>query len=339
MKDIKKINIGLQILRMISSFWVVIVHCYNSFHNKKLHYYLHQKTFHVPNFMLLSFYFYYKLISKRNINKIMQRFQRLLIPYLIWPFFFLLINYAYKFFFNKGIFRSNITLKDYLIQIIIGSHYYSLFWYLTVLLFLTLLFAIIAFIVPNNFLFIIQLFGFFIYRVHRSSIYDYLARKNLAKNSIVLTIRFIPNAVLGLTLGSLNIISSLKRFYLKYMIINLIILYFLVKFNIFYFNDIYLYADIDTLTMGAINCFCFFSLIPFEKVNNNIILSNLKLITNFTGGIYYLHIFIYFFIKKVILFVRNGTFFGTIIIYFCTYLLCFFGTKLFYKTKLIYLFN
>lgn len=55
----KRINIGIQILRMISCFGVITTHCYNLNWNKRLQYYLYVNPLHVPNFMFISFYFYY----------------------------------------------------------------------------------------------------------------------------------------------------------------------------------------------------------------------------------------------------------------------------------------
>ena len=141
---------------MISCLWVVTNHCYSSLRYKNLHYYLYRKPFHVPNFMFLSFYFYYKYLKERKINKIIQRFQRLLIPYLIWQFIFLIINNICQKFFGWGNYGRYLSFKDYFIQIIIGSRYLDLFWYLNVLLFLYIFFTIVALSIPNYFLFVIN---------------------------------------------------------------------------------------------------------------------------------------------------------------------------------------
>ena len=77
-----KINYSLQLLRLISSFWVVLHHSYS-----KIHKIINKGRFHVPTFMIMSFYFYYNTSKTKNIIKIKQRFQRILIPYIIWPTF------------------------------------------------------------------------------------------------------------------------------------------------------------------------------------------------------------------------------------------------------------
>ena len=115
---VKKINLGIEILRVILSFWIVIIHCSII---KKEHEQYVKKHFHVPTFIVLSFFFYYKVFSQRIINKIKERFQRLLIPYVLWPLIILIIN---NIFFSKFSLK-NLSLKELIksifIQIIIGS--------------------------------------------------------------------------------------------------------------------------------------------------------------------------------------------------------------------------
>jgi len=85
----KKINLGIQILRFLLCFWIIIIHCS---HVKKNHKKYLGKGFHVPTFIFLSFYFYYPTIAKKDINKVISRFQRLLIPYILWPLIRLILS-------------------------------------------------------------------------------------------------------------------------------------------------------------------------------------------------------------------------------------------------------
>ena len=334
----KRINIGIQILRMISCFGVITTHCYNLNWNKRLQYYLYVNPLHVPNFMFISFYFYYNPLLTRIIRKIIQRFERLLIPYLIWSFLFGLINNICLYLFGFCKYGRYISIKDYLYQIIIGERYFFVFWYSTVLLFLSLIFTIIGFSFKEHFLFTIQLFGFILYALHRSSIYIFLVKNNLMNISFILTFRFAPISVFGLTLGSFDIIANMKQFYIKNIIINVISLYYLVKFRIFKFNEEYIYPDVDTNIISSINFFIIFALIPFDKILNEKIIVIIAHITNYTGGIYYLHLFMRFYLKNIFEEVRRKTFIGIFIIYFITYLVCYIGNKVFKKSKIKYLF-
>jgi fucose 4-O-acetylase-like acetyltransferase len=111
----KKINYSLQLLRIILSFWVVIHHTY------KYAYKLHKGKFHVPIFMIMSFYFYYNTLNIKSIIKIKYRFQRISIPYIIWPFLLFICNNI-LFYFSichiKTSFKPILCIKAFIINII-----------------------------------------------------------------------------------------------------------------------------------------------------------------------------------------------------------------------------
>ena len=52
----KPINYGLEILRMLMSFWIVMNHLYKP-NNKKINNIIIKKRFHVPTFLLFHFIF------------------------------------------------------------------------------------------------------------------------------------------------------------------------------------------------------------------------------------------------------------------------------------------
>lgn len=91
----KYYNFYLALLRMYLSFLIVNNHCFNpyknNFHNKYLLKLLYNKI-HVPNFFIMSFFLCYKLFLLKDIKKIKQRFERLVIPYFIWPFIIWILN-------------------------------------------------------------------------------------------------------------------------------------------------------------------------------------------------------------------------------------------------------
>ena len=94
MKVKKNINIGFASLRIYLSFLVVITHCYNpnASTRKKIIIKLIINSIHVPNFYLIYFYFCYNIFKSKNVRKIKIRFQRLFIPYLVWPIIILSLN-------------------------------------------------------------------------------------------------------------------------------------------------------------------------------------------------------------------------------------------------------
>ena len=178
-KTNKTFNLGIQILRVLLSYWVFLIHSFYFEEKHPLKKYLKDKMFHVPTFIFISFYFLYNNTASRNNNKILQRFKRLLIPYIIWPTIFFILDNTINKIFNIKIFKRKITLKEYFYQIILGHKFYPPFFYISVLLFLSLLFNIIGYIFKNNFLLIIQIIGIFIYILHHLGIDSILKMYNL----------------------------------------------------------------------------------------------------------------------------------------------------------------
>ena len=65
----------------------------------------------------------------------------------------------------------------------------------------------------------------------------------------------------------------------------------------------------------------------------------LHIITNFTGGVYYLHGPIHKYLKDFSNNIKKGTFLGMCQDYLICYLICFIGMIIFGKTPLRYMFN
>ena len=80
----KNINLGIQLLRMIFSFNIVVAHCLNKRYQNKLIYFFCLKGIHyyVPTFFLISFYFSYKTFSSKNIIKLKERLLKLLLLFI-----------------------------------------------------------------------------------------------------------------------------------------------------------------------------------------------------------------------------------------------------------------
>ena len=334
----KLLNLGIQLLRILLSFWVLFIHSFYFTEKNPMKKYLKEKMFHVPTFMFISFYFFYNYIAKRDTYKIQKRLQRLLIPYIIWPTIFFFIDNSINKIFEIKIFKRKITLKEYFYQIVLGHKFYPPFWYLSVLLFLSILFSIFAYLFKTHFLFIIQLFGIFIYILHHSGIYTILRKYYLFQLFSLSLIQITPIAVVGLTSGYINLIYIFKDNQIQSSMISLLLLICLFKFDIFIPQDEILYKNVELNTFGAINIFILFSSIPFEQKNSNKIKNIIEHISYRTGGIYYIHIFIRSYLAKFIISIKNGVFPGSIILYFVCYLICFIGSKLFNKNNLKFLF-
>ena len=107
--DNKKRNIFLSLLRMYLSFLVVNAHYYKPskifIKNKFLLFFISSNS-HVPIFFIMSFYFCLNLFKSKNIQKIKLRYQRIMIPYFIWPiiiwffnnFFYFILKFSIKYY-------------------------------------------------------------------------------------------------------------------------------------------------------------------------------------------------------------------------------------------------
>ena len=331
------VNLGIQILKMILCFWVVLLHTY-SFSNKLIFEIFFQRRFHVPTFIIISFYFFYYNISQRNIMKIKRRFERLLFPYILIPLIIWVFNNLIYIFFKINRFKRKLSINILIYQLIFGRIYYNIFWYLFNLIFITLFFTIISFIFKKKFLLIFTIFLLISYLLQYSK-YNFIFFNQYNDNikySLGNIIEIIPFAVIGLLFGSINLIEKFKKYRFKIIYLCFFNLYFLFKYHLFKNIKGFFYPGIIP-GIGGIFLFILFSLIPLENIQNKTIISICKCISNYTGGIYYFHIIIRNYMRILSKFITKS-FYGSIVIYLINYLLCFIGIKIFGKTKLKYLF-
>ena len=159
-------------------------------------------------FFFISFYFSYKTIIKRNIIKIKLRFKRIIIPYIGWPLIFF--------------------IKD---KLLFGCEINGIFWFIFVLLFLSLFFAIIIFIFKKKYilvLFVICIFNYYLYHSKLAIIYFFNKYKYVpVHHSIKPIFYYILNAFSGFYLSSLNLIEQLYNHRFKFITLSslLIIIY------------------------------------------------------------------------------------------------------------------
>ena len=146
----KNFNIFLALLKMYLSFSVVIVHLFHSYKKNFINKYiinLLKNPIHVPIFYIMSFYFCYKLLLLKRIKKIKERFERLIIPYFIWPLVILILNNIFNFILNLKLKNS---INDLKIQYITGCNILKVLWFQYDLIFSTILIIIIEFSFSKN---------------------------------------------------------------------------------------------------------------------------------------------------------------------------------------------
>jgi hypothetical protein len=168
----------------------------------------------------MAFYFSYNSFISKNIDKIKDRFKRLLIPYILWP----IIIYLQKTIYNYKHRKKEKLFRILIYRIIIGNGLNMLLWFNLNLIFVLLFFAIVIFI-NNKYMTYITLIGiqiiFFSFSDNYNKFWD-------RYNRIVhFPLRPISNTyklgLVGFFLSSIKIIEKTK-------VTNKIILMFILGF-------------------------------------------------------------------------------------------------------------
>lgn len=329
------IIIGLQILRMIMSFLILLRHCFNiNLTKNKIIITMFLGTgFYIASFYLISYFFSYKTIRFKNINRIKLRIERLLVPYIIWPtLIFLLYNIGYI----CGINTNYRKIKTLFIQYITGKRIYGVFWFQCNLILSFILFSIISLSIKGDYVFTVQLFGIlgnFYYTLHYNYklFHSYIIEVSSLFQDFGKVLFF---SSIGITLASLVDINNLKKKRRKAMLFSLFSIYLVKDFIFLKIKFYYLRCIINGI--GATSLFIFFSMIP--NSNNKKITSIISTITNYTGGVYYLHHILWKVLKIKIEIFKNRTLVSCFLNYIICYFICFVGEKTFRKSNLKYLF-
>ena len=327
------INLGIEILRMILCFWIIAFHFGGT--QNKTKYKILKTFFHVPTFMIISFYYSYKLYIPNNILKIKQRLERLLIPFIIIP----IIQFGIILILEYPIINKKELFSNLILQYLTGYAIIVPLWFLHILLIFTILFEIIFLLFFKKYLLILQILSIISYWFQYSEInYKIFNKFQLHLRSVSHLAEMIPIAVTGITIGYIKLLDLLKKDRIKSMAFCLIILYFIYNYNIFGEFKGFPYSGIRQ-NIAGLCLFISFFLIPFDKIINNKCCFNVIMeITRYTGGIYYFHPIIYnFFKNKNIL--QEKPILTCIIIYLIGYFICLIGTKIFQNSKFKYLFN
>ncbi len=331
MKDDKKkvkltdYDIGLAFLRPFLAFAVIMKHCYNPRKDfrKWTNFYLRADCFlfHVPIFMIMALYFSQKTIISNNYKKKFERLKRLFIPYFFWPFIIVNLDNILKLSINIYI---NISFKDLKQQYLYGFGLLGHFWYQWDLIFITIIYYFLSLLFKAHLNFILILISItsFIYQYNGEN-YKFLSKfRNYDGRKVTLGrfLEMIPFSVVGFVIASNNILQLLRKYKIKVFLVCIYIAYFLYYYNIFSTIKGSCYHGIK-LYLISICLFISFSMFPSEIIKNKIIIKLIKQITNYTAGIYYLHVPIFLFIQKISLQFRNKKFECCIILYLICYLI------------------
>lgn len=243
---------GIQLLRMLLSLWIVLIHCC-IIRNSILKTLLLNKHFHVPTFFIISFYFFYDKLNLRSLKKIKIRFERLLLPYIIYPIIIIVLNNIFFEKINLTPYRK-LTIFDFIKQLIFGMGIHDIFWFQFFAIFLSVFFLIIALIFKNKFLLILQLILIICYNLQYSGlVFKYFKLfKEMPHQNVGCIVEIIPFTVTGLTLASYNLINETNKIKEKKIIFfNIFVLFFIEKYDIIRSTEGFRCPGID-LNVGGI---------------------------------------------------------------------------------------
>ena len=318
MKAIRNKNYGLQLLRMILSFWVVLYHCLTKSKNALILNFI-KKMFHVPTFFFISFYFLFPIIKRVNTSKMILRLERLFIPYIIWPFITWSINNFLFIKYHKSRLNRFLSKSELFEQLIVGRIFFKQFWYLFNLLFFSISFFILSLIIKiNTFLKIMKFFAIVSYFLQYSS-YNYIyfdKFKESISHSIGHFVEILPIAITAFILNDKDIPNKLAKRRYKAIIYSFLGIYFIYKYEIFKkikkYGNKYNFNGFDK-NIFATFLLIFFYLIPINLIKSYKIKTIIELVSNYTQGIYCIHPLTDYYGKK--LFHFKTTFKGCLIIY------------------------
>ena len=333
-----KYNFGVGFLRVISSLMVVMNHCFNiktTFDPRVKFFYIHVR-YAVPIFFLLTFYYMTNSLASINKPKLIKRIERLIIPYLIWPVIILVLN---KFLYLKTNINLPHSFKHLKLQILYSWHYLFPLWFIYVLILYILLFIIVILIFKKHHLFILCILTILSYIVQYSRIILLKNKNKLTMPNAVKIPEHFQHAFLGFIISSFKIMSYLEKHRFKTITLSLLLLRLLNNYNLFNPTEGHMYSNLKFF-FGTPPIFFIFALFPLNYIaRNNVLFAITKETTNYTMGVYTLHISIFSYILKNtinyrFLSIKKRNFQGSLTIYFLCYAISFLLNKILKKTKL-----
>ena len=338
-KPNKKIHdYGLGILKTFLAVLVIAAHQFsrNTTKNEIILTIYDNRIIHVPSFFIMSFYFTCHNLLSQNPKKILSRFVRLLIPYIGWPIIIKQTNRIYNQKYKTKFPDSIEILKS---QLFWGHEYLSQFWFQWDLIVTTLLFVLIIFIFRKNCLFILILILILFYYFQYSGNYfqKYLPIQKNNKYTILRMFEMVPLGVTGFIIGYFNIINKINKYKFQTLVISCITYHIVNNYQLFRIVKITLYSGIE-LNIKSICAIFIFSLFPSDKITDKNLQKVFNLLTNYSAGLFYLHIPIRNYGSKYIDEIKNQTFLGIVYNFLICYSISVVGDLIFGKTPLKYLF-
>ena len=176
-----------------------------------------------------------------------------------------------------------------------------------------------------------MIFNFKGYNLKIFSIYSIHIYHSVGRISV-----YIIYAIIGFFLGSLNIIGKIQKYQIKIFLLSPVFFYILKEYNQLYL----LFPKMNFFfhNLLIIFLFIYFASLPLNLIMNKNSILFFRRITGLTGGIYYIHLYIFICFSRFSTVIRNQNLRSCLIIYILCYLISLFFSNVFKKSKLKYLF-
>ena len=328
-------NFGIELLKTIIYFFVLVYHCYDKdkCESKILKIILDAIPIYYPTLFLIYFYFSYNHLSNKKIPEIRKRFLKLIVPYVVWPLFFYLLNTL-----STARRTKKYTYQDLYTQLIIGRGIACVFWYQFNLIIINMIFCIIILLSKKRHLHILLSILITSYALEYFGVIEmlFMNYSDNVKRSVGRIFKMTAYSIIGYIISSIRVLISLKNHRELSMCISLCVSIIIIYFKL-YLSEIYFYEGLFT-NIGIISIFIFFYMLPFELITFGPLVFLIKQITSYSSGIYYLHIKILDYFKDTFYAFEEKTLIGCALNYIICYSICFIGMKIFGKSYLKYLF-
>ena len=199
----------------------------------------------------------------------------------------------------------------------------TVLWFQYNLIFTTLLMIIIQLLFKQNtILILINLWNLSYFLQFSNINYNNFSKYNFyIKYTFGRFFEILPYCITGFILSYTKLIDTLKKYRTQTIFIIISNFIFIIKSNIFIRVNGFMYQGIN-LYISSVSLFIVISLIPLHTNKNKMaIIKIIKMLSNHTSGIYYLHVPIKNYLNNYILLIKNKTFLGCIIIIiFCYFI-------------------
>lgn len=314
----KKIDLGLNLLKMLMCFGVLLAHCWDSKRYEAIIYlpFKEIRSLAVPVFMILSFYFLESFFSSPNPKQLKKRINKLITPLIIWAVIYYIL-YQYL--------DIKVSISDLFWQIFTG-HSQTLnptMWFQVELILLTLIFYELFKYFKTNIAYIILTILTISCFILQYSAINYQLFSNLRfelSYPLGRFIEMIPYAYFGLLLKHFNILEKLKKHRYLNMIIATLLFFIPYNYLSFPLAKGFGYSGITPLYL-AIMAIIVASMVPFEKLPSNI-KRIIYQISRYTLGIYCCHRLVNVLLINYYPILPIESFSWSIYVYIISYLLC-----------------